>query len=60
MAYIIEAAGGAASDGFMPILDIVPTSLHGSVASASTARTGEEEDPAEPGSEVVISVAFRS
>ena len=29
MAYIIEAAGGAASDGYKPILDIVPTSLHG-------------------------------
>lgn len=28
MAYIVEAAGGKASDGHQPILDIVPTGLH--------------------------------
>lgn len=28
MAYIIEQAGGMASDGTQPILDIVPDSLH--------------------------------
>ncbi|XP_001626835.2 fructose-1,6-bisphosphatase isozyme 2 [Nematostella vectensis] len=28
MAYVIEQAGGMASDGNQPILDIVPTSLH--------------------------------
>jgi fructose-1,6-bisphosphatase I len=28
MAYILELAGGAASDGYKPILDIVPTGLH--------------------------------
>ena len=28
MAYILELAGGAASDGYKPILDIVPEGLH--------------------------------
>lgn len=28
MAYIIEQAGGKASDGEKPILDIKPTSIH--------------------------------
>ena len=28
MAYIVEKAGGLASDGHKPILDIVPTGLH--------------------------------
>ena len=28
MAYILEIAGGAASDGYKPILDIVPEGLH--------------------------------
>ena len=28
MAYIIEQAGGMASNGVIPILDIVPTNIH--------------------------------
>jgi fructose-1,6-bisphosphatase I len=28
MSYIVEQAGGAATNGFMPILDLVPSSLH--------------------------------
>jgi fructose-1,6-bisphosphatase I len=32
MSYIIEQAGGAATDGYAPILDIVPTKLHQRVA----------------------------
>jgi fructose-1,6-bisphosphatase I len=28
LAYIVEQAGGAATDGLMPILDVVPTELH--------------------------------
>jgi fructose-1,6-bisphosphatase I len=28
MAYLIEQAGGAASDGHQPILDLVPTHIH--------------------------------
>ena len=28
MAYVVEKAGGAASDGHNPILDMVPTGLH--------------------------------
>lgn len=28
MAYIIEQAGGKASDGTKPILDVVPTDIH--------------------------------
>ena len=28
MAFIAEQAGGAASTGYRPILDVVPTSLH--------------------------------
>jgi fructose-1,6-bisphosphatase I len=28
LAFLAEAAGGAASDGTMPILDKLPTSLH--------------------------------
>lgn len=28
MAFILECAGGAASDGHIPILDIVPEGLH--------------------------------
>lgn len=28
MAFIIEQAGGLATDGNMPLLDIVPTSIH--------------------------------
>jgi len=29
MAFIVEKAGGAASDGHIPILDLTPTALHG-------------------------------
>ena len=32
LAYLIEQAGGHASDGRQPILDIVPTHLHQRVA----------------------------
>ncbi len=32
MAFLIEQAGGAASNGTTPILDIVPTELHERVA----------------------------
>jgi fructose-1,6-bisphosphatase I len=32
MSYIIEQAGGAATDGYAPILDIAPTKLHQRVA----------------------------
>ena len=28
MAYIIEQAGGKASDGTKPVLDVVPTDIH--------------------------------
>ena len=28
MAFIVELAGGAASDGHQPMLDVVPTGLH--------------------------------
>ena len=28
MAFLIECAGGAASDGHQPMLDIVPSGLH--------------------------------
>lgn len=28
LAFVVEAAGGAASDGYGPILDIVPTTIH--------------------------------
>jgi fructose-1,6-bisphosphatase I len=28
MSFLIEQAGGAASDGFMPIMDVTPTGLH--------------------------------
>ena len=28
MAFIVELAGGAASDGQKPMLDVVPTGLH--------------------------------
>ena len=28
MSYVVEKAGGIASNGYMPILDIVPTGIH--------------------------------
>ena len=43
MAYILELAGGAASDGYKPILDIVPDGLH----VRSPIYLGNKEDVAE-------------
>ena len=43
MAYILELAGGAASDGYKPILDIVPEGLH----VRSPIYLGNKEDVAE-------------
>ena len=40
MAYIVEKAGGAASDGYMPILDLTPTALH----ARSPIFLGSKED----------------
>ena len=40
MAYIMERAGGAASDGTQRILDIVPTSIH----QRHPIHMGSEED----------------
>ncbi len=28
MSYLIEQAGGAATNGFIPLMDVKPTSLH--------------------------------
>ena len=46
MAFIVEQAGGVASDGFNRILDIQPTALHQRVAifigSEKMVRTAEK------------------
>ena len=46
MAFIVEQAGGVASDGYNRILDIEPTALHQRVAifigSAKMVRTAEQ------------------